>query len=63
MAADSNPCKEDLDAYVKKTVSSLPLLTGKQRDLLAMTFRSRHRKKFPSTRTPRHRRRRLLAFR
>jgi hypothetical protein len=28
--------------YVKKIVDSLPPLTGEQRDLLAMIFRSRH---------------------
>jgi hypothetical protein len=55
VAADRNPCKENLDAYVKKIVSSLPPLTGKQRDLLAMISRSRHRKKLArhSHRTPR----------
>ena len=36
MAADSNPCKENLDAYVKKIVSSLPPLTGSSDGLLGM---------------------------
>ena len=35
---------DDLDTYVKEVVDSLPPLTGEQRDLLALIFRSRHRK-------------------
>ena len=37
--------RDDLDAYVEKIVDSLPPLTDEQRDLLAMIFRSRHRRK------------------
>jgi hypothetical protein len=40
--------RDDLDAYVKKIVDSLPPLTDEQRDLLAMIFRSRHRRKLPA---------------
>jgi hypothetical protein len=45
--------RDDLDAYVKKIVDSLPPLTDEQRDLLAMIFRSRHRRKLPRPSAPR----------
>jgi len=34
---------DDLDAYVKRVVDTLPPLTEDQRDLLALIFRRRHR--------------------
>jgi hypothetical protein len=43
--------RDDLDAYVKRIVDSLPRLTEEQRDLLAMIFR-RHRQKLPRHATP-----------
>jgi len=43
-ATDAAPRDDDLDAYVKEVVDSLPPLTDEQRDLLALIFRSRHRK-------------------
>jgi hypothetical protein len=35
---------DDLDAYVKEVVDTLPPLTEEQRDLLALIFRGKHRK-------------------
>ncbi|HTU74049.1 MAG TPA: hypothetical protein VMG38_11085 [Trebonia sp.] len=35
---------DDLDAFVKRVVDTLPPLTEEQRDLLALIFRARHRK-------------------
>jgi len=37
--------RDDLTAYVKEVVDSLPPLTDEQRDQLALIFRSRHRTK------------------
>ena len=42
-AKDAAPRDDDLDAYVKEVVDSLPPLTDEQRDQLALIFRSRHR--------------------
>jgi hypothetical protein len=44
-AHDAATRDDDLDAYVKEVVDNLPPLTDDQRDLLALIFRSRHRKK------------------
>jgi hypothetical protein len=44
-ADDAADRDDDIDAYVKDVVDSLPPLTEEQRDLLALIFRSRHRKK------------------
>ncbi len=44
-AKDAAERDDDLTAYVKEVVDSLPPLTDEQRDLLALIFRSRHRKK------------------
>ena len=44
-AKDAATRDDDLDAYVKEVVDSLPPLTDEQRDLLALIFRSRHRTK------------------
>jgi hypothetical protein len=44
-AKDAATRDDDLDAYVKEVVDSLPPLTDDQRDQLALIFRSRHRKK------------------
>ena len=44
-AKDAATRDDDLTAYVKEVVDSLPPLTDEQRDLLALIFRSRHRKK------------------
>lgn len=44
-AQDAAARDDDLDAYVKEVVDSLPPLTDEQRDLLALIFRSRHRRK------------------
>jgi hypothetical protein len=43
-AKDAPNRDDDLNAYVKEVVDSLPPLTDEQRDLLALIFRSRHRK-------------------
>jgi hypothetical protein len=42
-AKDAAERDDDLDAYVKEVVDSLPPLTDEQRDQLALIFRSRHR--------------------
>jgi hypothetical protein len=44
-AKDAAERDDDLDAYVKEVVDTLPPLTDEQRDQLALIFRSRHRKK------------------
>ena len=36
--------EDDMAAYVREVVDSRPPLTDEQRDLLALIFRSRHRK-------------------
>jgi hypothetical protein len=36
---------DDLDAYIKEMIDSLPPLTGEQRDKLALIFRSSRRRK------------------
>jgi hypothetical protein len=41
-AKDAATSDDDLDAYVKEVVDTLPPLTDDQRDLLALIFRSRH---------------------
>jgi hypothetical protein len=42
-ATDAATRDDDLDAYVKEVVDSLPPLTDEQRDQLALIFGSRHR--------------------